>query len=182
MTRKLFAACLVLLAHAAVFAQQPTTTPPTPAQPVWEKFTSPEGRFSILMPGKPAPEKQTSQSPIGPYTTYLFTGRGNGQIFLVGWVDYDPKFTFDPQKELEANRDNFIKGVKGRLTGATTPIKLGTYNGIEFTAESEQANFRSRVYIVGKRPYQLIAVTMKGAAESPETARFFSSFALTPAR
>ena len=176
MRRKLFAACLVLVAAVSVCAQQPAA-----AAPAWEKFTSAEGKFSILMPGKPEPQKQTSQSPIGPYTTYLFIGRSSGQIYLVGWVDYAPSFTFDPQKEMEANRDNFAKGVEAQVK-ATTPIKLGTYSGIEFTGDSEKASFRSRVYIVGKRPYQLIALWSKGEAEPPDIARFLSSFTLTPAQ
>ena len=104
-----------------------------------------------------------------------------GEIFIVGWVDYDPKFNFDVQKELEANRDNFIKGVKAKLL-TTTKASYGTNPGIEFTAESEQAFFRSWVYVVGRRPYQLIAVSPKGATSSPNVARFHSSFTLLPAR
>lgn len=175
MTKKLFAACLVLLAGVSVCAQQPA-----PAAAVWEKFTSTEGRFSILLPGKPEPNKQTSQSPHGPYTTHLFVARGGGQVYIVGWVDYAPSFNFDTQKEMEANRDNFVKGAKAQVKG-TTPIKLGRNPGIEFTAEGEQALFRSRVYIIGRRPYQLIAVWAKGQAEPPDVTKFFSSFALTPA-
>jgi hypothetical protein len=175
MKRKLFAACLVLLACVSVCAQQPA------AAVAWEKFTSAEGKFSIMLPGKPEPNKQTADSPHGPYTTYLFMARSSGQVYIVGWVDYSPSFRFDTQKELEANRDNFAKGVKAQLKN-TTPIKLGVNPGIEFTAESEQAHFRSRVYIVGKRPYQLIALWGKGQAEPPDAAKFFSSFTLTPAQ
>lgn len=177
MTKKLFAACLVLFAGVSVCAQQPAA----PAAGAWEKFTSAEGRFSILLPGKPEPNKQTADSPAGPYTTHLFVAKGAGQVYIVGWVDYAPTFRFDTQRELEANRDNFAKGAKAQVKG-TTPIKLGTHPGIEFTAEGEQAIFRSRVYVVGTRPYQLIAVWAKGQAEPPDVAKFFSSFTLTPAR
>jgi hypothetical protein len=173
MKRKLFAACLILAAGVSVCAQQP------PAAVAWEKFTSAEGKFSIMLPGKPEPNKQTAESPYGPYTTYLFLAKDSGQVYIVGWVDYAPSFRFDTQKELEANRDNFAKGVKAEVKG-TTPIKLGTYPGIEFTAENEQALFRSRVYIVGKRPYQLIAMWGKRGAEPLDAAKFFSSFTITP--
>ena len=172
MRRKLFAVFVVLLACAPLFGRQ--------VDAPWEKYTSAEGRFSVLLPSKPEESKDTQKSPYGPYTVHLFTSKGNGEIFLVGWVDYDPNFKFDTQKELEANRDNFAKGVKGTVLG-TKPIKLGTNPGIEFTAESEQAFFRSRVYIVGRRPYQLIAVRLKGAEETPNVAKFFSSFATPPA-
>jgi len=170
MMRKLFPACLLLLACVAAAGQ---------AQAPWQKFTSEEGRFSVLMPGKPSPEKETKQSPHGPYTTYLFSARGDAQVFLVGWVDYAPTFRFDVQKEIEANRDNFVKAVKGNLVG-TTPIKLGTHPGVEFTAETEQVVYRSRVYVVGRRPYQLVAARVKGTDEPSDVNRFFSSFEITP--
>jgi len=97
----------------------------------------------------------------------------------VGWVDYDPDFNFSVQSELEANRDKFVSGVKGTLIG-TTKIVLNGYPGIEFTAETDQVFFKSRVYIVGRRPYQLIAGTYKGQDESNNVARFLDSFQVKP--
>ncbi len=173
MRRKLFVAFLLLISCASLCAQQ--------ADLSWVKFTSAEGRFSVMMPTKPEANTNTQPSQYGPYTVHLFTSKGVGEIFLVGWVDYDPGFKFDTQKELEANRDNFAKGVKATVLG-TKPIKLGTNPGIEFTAETEQAFFKSRVYIVGRRPYQLISVRAKSAQESANVAKFFSSFELVSPR
>lgn len=34
-------------------------------------------------------------------------------MFIVGWVDYEENYKYDEQKELELNRDNFIKAIKG---------------------------------------------------------------------
>lgn len=172
MRKTVTALTLLLLATAFVRGHQ--------AGDGWAKFTSTDGRFSVLLPGKPEENKDTQNSPYGPYTVYLFTAKGTGEIFLVGWVDYDPKFRFDNQKELEANRDNFAKGVNAKVL-ETTPVKLGVNPGIEFTAESAEAFFRSRVYIVGRRPYQLIAVRAKGGQDSPNVERFFSSFEVIPA-
>ena len=59
---------------------------------------------------------------------HLFTSKGKGEIFAVGWVDYDSKYNFDVQKELEANRDNFVKDVQGTL-GSTTKINLKDQSG-----------------------------------------------------
>lgn len=174
---RLFAACLVLLAACAMAFGQSNQGAGT-----WETFTSDAGHFSVLMPGRPQPNEAKQDSPHGPYTVHLFTARADRRVYLVGWVDYDPNFRFDTQKELEVNRDNFVKGVKGQLTGTTKPIKLGDHPGIEFTAESEQALFRSRVYIIGRRPYQLVALRLKGLDESPDDAKFFSSFAIKQAR
>lgn len=165
---------LVLLAALSASAQ-------TPAE--WVKF-SPEGAaFTALMPSEPKADKQTTQSPTGPYTTYLFTSISpDREIYMVGWVDYDPKFNFGVQAELEANRDNLVKGLKAKLL-STTPVKLGTHPGIEFKAElTGQFDIVSRVYVVGRRPYQLIAVTPSGRDASANRERFFSSFQLAAAK
>src|SRR5262245_41204194 len=85
----------------------------TVAPPVfWPPFASPEGRFSVLMPGTPTEKTETIDSEHGPYTTHLFTWREDPvRVYLIGWVDYDPEFNFNRLAEMEANRDNFVKGV-----------------------------------------------------------------------
>ena len=149
----------------------------------WVKFSPAGSPFTVMLPSEPKESKQTSESPNGPYTTYLFTSASpEREIYLIGWVDYDPKFNFGVQAELEANRDNFVKNVKAKLL-STTPIKLGTHPGIEFKAELEgKADIVSRVYIVGRRPYQLIAVTPAGSDSSANRERFFASFRLGAAK
>lgn len=173
MMKKLFAVTLIMLAATLALGSQGGA---------WAKFSPTEGHFSVLLPpGAPKEDKETKDSPYGPYTTHLFTAREGNEIFLVGWVDYDPGFKFDVQKELEANRDNFIKGVNGKLLN-TSKTSLGTHPGMEFTAESSQAFFRSRVYVVGRRPYQLIAITLKGTESTPNVNKFLTSFEVSPAK
>ena len=171
MTKKIPAVLsLVLLAALAASAQ-------TPAD--WVKFSPAGSPFTILVPSEPKEDKKTTESPNGPYTTYLYVSiTPEREIYFVGWVDYDPKFQFGVQAELEANRDNFVKNVKATLL-STTPIKLGAHPGIEFKAEIPgKADIVSRVYIVGRRPYQLITVTPAGRDASANRERFFSSFQL----
>lgn len=144
----------------------------------WSQF-SVEHRFSVFMPGQPTEQTQTTSSKHGPYTTHLFILRTNALIYLLGWVDYDPSFNFDTKKELEANRDNFIKGVKAKLVDSTLTVS-GSYPGLEFTARKSGQIFKSRVFVVGRRPYQLIVGFPEKDASSAELLkdadRFFSSF------
>ncbi|MET0646593.1 MAG: hypothetical protein ABW208_08220 [Pyrinomonadaceae bacterium] len=175
MTKKILAAlCLVLLTALTARAQTPAG---------WVKFSPPDSAFSVLMPSAPKKDEKTTESPSGPYTTTLYTASTpERELYLIGWVDYDPKFKFGVQAELEANRDNFIKGVKAKLL-STTPIKLGTYPGIEFKAElTGRADIVSRVFIIGRRPYQLIMLTPAGSDASANRERFFSSFKLPAAK
>ena len=151
----------------------------------WIKFSSDAGRFSVLMPGpgEPKDDSETKTDPkLGSYTTHLFMQKTDKGLFMAGWVDYAPTIKLDVQGELAANRDNFAKGVQARVT-SERPIALGDSPGIEFTAESEQATFKSRVYVVGQRPYMVIAATLKGLEDAANVERFLASFQLkTPGR
>jgi hypothetical protein len=141
----------------------------------WVRFNSDPGRFTILMPQTPEEKVQTVPSSFGPYTTHLFSVRSGRSIFVVGWVDYDPTFNFNVQSELNANRDNFIQGIKATLINSNNTTIDG-YQSLEFTAESVDTVYKSRVFIVGRRPYQLITGTVKGVDDSANTTRFFESF------
>jgi hypothetical protein len=162
----------------------PAATPTAPVAPNsddsgWETFTSETGRFSVLLPGTPAESKETEQSAHGPYTTYLYILRHPQNVFLIGWVDYSPSFNFNRQAELEMNRDNFVKGVNARLLNSRAVVIDG-YNSLEFTAETADQIFKSRVYMVGRRPYQMVIGSPKGAEDTVTVNRFFNSFKVTP--
>jgi hypothetical protein len=153
----------------------PTTTQPAVDPAGWAHFNSVGGRFSFLVPEIPEEKVETSQSDHGPYTTHLFIVRDEKNVYLIGWVDYDPSFNFNRQAELEANRDNFVKGVKATLT-STRALTLDGYPALEFTADVDNRTFKSRVYMVGRRPYQIVIGYPKGAEDLELTKRFFNSF------
>ena len=166
---------LILVAAAALLSLG-FQTPPAG----WLRFTSEEGGFSVLMPGPDAPRDRpaTKTDPrLGASTVHRFTKKAEKGFFVAVWVDYAPTANLDVRGEINANRDNFLKGVKARLT-SERPVALDGHPGLEFTAESNQAVFKSRVYVVGKRAYHLTAVTYKGFDDSANVDAFFSSFQL----
>jgi hypothetical protein len=173
---------------AAVVAQEHTprrpanppanTAPRTGSDPNdagWVKFTSELGRFSVLMPEIPTDKTETTPSEHGPYTTHLFLVKDKENIYLIGWVDYDPSFNFNRQSELAANRDNFVKGIKATLVNSR-PLTIDGYQAIEFVCETAERTFKSRVYMVGRRPYQIVIGYPKEQEDAPSTDRFFNSF------
>ena len=155
----------------------PTTTPVPTAKDNggWVSFISEDGHFSVLMPETPVDKTETVDSSHGPYTTHLFVVKDTTSVYLIGWVDYDPSFNFNRQAELEANRDNFVKGIQARLV-STRPTIIDGYNAIEFTAETEDRVFKSRVFMVGRRPYQIVIGSPKDTDDSVSVKRFFNSF------
>ena len=165
------AGLLIVLASVVAVSQEHTKE----SSDSWVKFNSEVGRFTVLMPQMPAEKTETVQSNVGPYTSLLFSVRASTSVFVVGWVDYAPTFNFGVQSELAANRDNFVKGIKGTLIDSNSSLIDG-YQSLEFTAETADTIYKSRVYIVGRRPYQLITGTAKGVDDSVSTTRFFESF------
>ena len=141
----------------------------------WVKFTSDEGRFSVMMPEIPEDKMETTESAHGPYTTHLFIVKDPTSVYLIGWVDYDPSFNFNRQAELEANRDNFVKGINAKLITSHATVVDG-YSALEFMAETEDRVFKSRVYMVGRRPYQIVIGSPKGQDDAAQVNRFFNSF------
>jgi hypothetical protein len=188
--KPIFRSLLIILAlFSPLYGQEHTPRPPSTPAPMpkatpasspdgWVTFNSVPGRFSVLMPEIPNDKTETVQSDHGPYTTHLFVVREKS-IFLIGWVDYDTNFNFNKSSELEANRDNFIKGVKATLINSRS-LTLDGYQAIEFTAETAETIFKSRVYMVGRRPYQLVAGTSKGVDDSRNVGLFFESFKVRP--
>ena len=165
-----------------ITSRPPTTTSDSsvPDSSGWVRFTSGLGRFSVLMPATPTNQVETTQSEHGPYTTHLFILKDiPPSVYLIGWVDYDPSFNFNRQAELEANRDNFVKGINATLL-TSSPTTIDGYQAIEFVAETTDRVFKSRVYLVGRRPYQIVIGTTKGKDDSVQTSRFFNSFKITP--
>ena len=161
---------------------RPTSTPRpsanVPDAGGWVRFNSPEGRFTVLMPETPTDKQNVEQSEHGPYTTHLFIVRDPQSVYLIGWVDYDPTFNFNRTLELEANRDNFVKGISATLL-TTRNTEIDGYPALEFTCETTDRTFKSRVYMVGRRPYQIVIGSPKGVDDSVSLNRFFNSFKIS---
>ena len=191
--RQFFAILFITLALSISLAAQehskrppastPQGTPPRTNTPPddsgWVKFTSDAGHFSVMMPAAPQEQTETTQSDHGPYTTHLFIVKDTENVYLIGWVDYDPSFNFNRQSELDANRDNFVKGIKATLT-STRSLQLDGYQALEFSAEAGDRVFKSRVYMVGRRPYQIVIGVPKDSEDPAVVNRFFNSFKVKP--
>ena len=160
-------------------AARPTPAPSQVDNGGWVRFNSVTGRFSVLMPDTPEDKAETTQSDHGPYTTHLFIVKDPKNVYLIGWVDYDPSFNFNREAELEANRDNFVKGISATLTSSRT-LTLDSYRVLEFTADTADRSFKSRVYMVGRRPYQIVIGYPKDDPDAVATNRFFNSFKVSP--
>jgi hypothetical protein len=158
-----FFACLMLAARAS--AQE---------TPAWTKFSSPEGRFAVMMPGQPLREEESKQTLAGKVVMRFFTVGSPQGIFVVAYADYPMG---NVKQELDANRDSFLRGMQATLV-SESDIKLQENPGREIRATREKLAIRSRIYIVGTRYYQVMAITPATLPAGLEADKFLTSFEL----
>ena len=145
----------------------------------WVKFAPAGGGFEMVMPGTPTASVETKEGPKGPVTTSLYILRNEAGTFFIGYADYDPKFKFDVRAEINANRDNFMAPFKEGKVLSEKEKSVASSPGIEFTAELNPTTvMTSRIFVVGRRPYQIAVITPKGADQA-DTLRFLDSFKVT---
>jgi hypothetical protein len=171
----------VALSPAAASAQTGAAAPA--AAQSWTRFTAPEGGLSALFPGTPTrTEGEIAVDQGGPGKTYFYTVDLPDSLFLAGWGHYAPSFKFDNQTELDANRDNFVKGIEAKLDSHRAITFRGA-PGLEFDFSKQGALFgRGRVYIIDGKPYQLVAMHRGTALDVARVNRFLDSFRMTPKR
>ena len=94
--------------------------PPPPAveydPKAWQEFTSAEGRFAVLLPGRPTEAVRSADSPIGKLDIHMCTLRTFAQ-YGVTYIEY-PKSVEDGGRVddfLAGVRDGGVKGVNGTL-------------------------------------------------------------------
>jgi hypothetical protein len=107
----------------------------------------------------------------------FFTAGSQQGIFVVAYADYAVS---DPKRELDANRDSFLKGMKATLV-SESDIKLQDNPGREIKATRDNLSIRSRIYLVGIRYYQIVAITPATLPSNLEADKFFASFELMAA-
>ena len=179
MIKKTHAAALllVLLACASASAQQPAQA--------WEKFNSPEGRFSVQLPTKPAYEAKEVDSSVGKLTLNAYSASNDRGYFLASFGDYpaEPKDAAQIDKVLDSVVSGVLKGLNAELTSEVKNISLTGNPGREFAAKKAEQGmnvvFTWRIYLVGRRLYQIAVVTQAGDEKSPEVAKFLASFGIT---
>ena len=154
------------------------------AQPVeWSKVDSTEGRFRALMPSKAEPTRSEVASKGGKITLFTFSSSNKTGAYMLSYADYPNAATSPAQEQtvLDGVRDGVLRGAEAALV-SETKMTLNGYPGREMRAkrmvEGTEMIFSWRLFLVGRRLYQLAVATTKADSESPEIRKFFLSFEL----
>jgi hypothetical protein len=143
----------------------------------WARTNSAAYGFSADFPSKPKEETSVQQG-VKMYS--LAAGDRNG-LCLVLRGEYP--YVIDPDVELVASRDSFVKGMSAKLT---TSKRITFQRGdkklqaMEFDAASATHDMRSILVIDGSYAYQVAAAVPKTGGEPKDLERCVRGLTLTP--
>lgn len=162
-----------------------------PPKSGWKTFQSPEGKFSILMPGEPQKTVLRTPTDYGPseVTWYIYKGRTGA--LSASFMDYpEAAANVDRATLMENGIVGAVRKLRGKLI-SERKVKAGDQPGREWIVEippgMHQAIpnggiYRVRGFQVGRRLYQVVAAVPQELADSRDINRFLASFKLTDAR
>jgi len=149
----------------------------------WKKFSPPLGRFSVLMPSEPTAEVKDVETKVGMLKLHQFSASTGSGYFLASYGDY-PSAPAD-SNEAESVLDGVLSGiVNGSNSELVSETKFSFYSNparelvTKKTSEGEVIVFHWRIYLVGRRLYQLAVGTSQKDSEMPDIAKFLISFDL----
>lgn len=143
------------------------------------------GGFAVTMPGNPA--EQTESAEIGGrrVMVHVVEAVADDVTYLVSYYDADARAVRDPRALLVGLRDLAVRSHDGRLT-ADRRIQVRRHPGRDFRAEYPKGDdpkggvLRGRVFLAGRRVYQVIALAPRAKADSPAITEFVQSFTTIP--
>jgi hypothetical protein len=174
--------------------KQDPSAPPAPPPPAveynpnaWKEYSSPRGRFTIMFPGTPTDEDNSSGSLEG--RRYMLKTTA---VYTVYYSDFPANFPNDLEKEgalrkqfLDASRDIVLARSKGKVLSETDISIDGHPGRMIKIALANGTIYRDKTYLVGKRIYQIIVVTPSeslapdgGRFDETRATKFLDSFKL----
>jgi hypothetical protein len=146
----------------------------------WIKYSSPEGRYSILLPTEPKLSTQETTASTGEKVPqYLASSPDGNGVVVIGYFDYTTEMTFSFDKA----RSGMVTAMNATLLDEDS-ISLGGSPGRAFKllakpADQQEFLVRARLYDVGRRVYVLQCIFPK-AEDSPtvveKCGKFVDSF------
>jgi hypothetical protein len=150
-------------------------------QPAWKEFSSSEGAFSILMPGTPTEQIRTVKKLSGPVNVHMFLVEEGDVAYAVAYSDHPDTFVQErtPDLILDDVRDGAVANAHGKLVRESI-VALNGHQGRELDIESAggKVTIKNRIFLVGRRIYQVMAVTPRENTSPQDVNKFFESFAL----
>lgn len=178
MRKTTIATFLILISAILVYGIQ--------AETEWVKFTSPEGRLSLLLPQ--APKLEVVTDPTDEKLTHnRFSEFEDGYAFVIEYFDNVP--ITDPEKYLDGAREGIVGAIHGSLI-RENKVSLDGYPGRELELSLTASNGtivsgRTRIYAAGSSFYSMSYVwrkDMDATLASKIGEKYFSSIKISPSK
>ncbi|WP_392482011.1 hypothetical protein [Nostoc sp. C110] len=139
---------------------------PKIVQPQWKVYTAPDGRFTILMPGRPNRNTEFQKTYMGEITLEIFAAQPPKQevAYIVVYNDFPYSYgkITDPQAVLNNARDMALKTTKSNLISQRNIRSYNNHPGKEIEYINSGGKItKSRMYVAEGRLYQVMAITTK---------------------
>jgi hypothetical protein len=153
----------------------------------FKEFSPEEGGFTILLPGVPKEQTRKEKGPGGKEesTLHLFTVdlKTSTSAYQVAYT-VDPNLAKADADALKGMLERVRRGAEDSLRGKLLSEKKITleekYPGVEIQVEIPEGRvYRSRVYVVEDRLYQMTVLGPKDVTQSKEADQFLDSFKLS---
>ncbi|MBE8990739.1 hypothetical protein [Nostoc sp. LEGE 12450] len=141
-------------------------TVPKIVQPQWKVYTAPDGRFTILMPGRPNRNTELQKTYMGEISLEIFVAQPPKQqvAYIVAYNDFPYSYgkITDPQAVLNNARDMALKTTKSNLISQRNIRSYNNHPGKEIEYINSGGKItKSRMYVAEGRLYQVMAITTK---------------------
>ncbi len=147
----------------------------------WKSYSSKDGGFSVLMPGKPQEQTQEVKTPDGKLILHTLVSVVALDRFV--YVSYSDV----PAKAIEGKQDAFldstVKGnvssLKGKLvTAKKIEVGKGKRPGRDVLIDlpDKKQMYRSRIVLSGNRLFQVVALGSEEFVKSKEIGAYLDSF------
>ncbi len=163
----------VAAACAAVSLLAPSAT--------WIRVTTEPG-FSVALPAEYERSSDTTMTTAGLVTQTNLTARHLDSTFRVGYTEFAGGVPAPAPLMLDATRDEWVRGVQGRLSRETV-VEVQGHSGREWIVRVPRSRVLwARVVVTTRRIYTLTVETTSAQMSTPEMQEagraFFDSFML----
>lgn len=147
--------------------QAPTTSQLAQVKSVWQRFSSQEGKFSVLFPGTPRLSQQKMTSDNGELQVNLFTvNRPQEEAkYTVAYIDYPAQYIQLlrsrnlVEQAIEQGKSTALQRVRGTIVSEEKKT-LGDNVGMEVDYTTPDGKVvKQRIFLVDNRFYQITAET-----------------------
>jgi hypothetical protein len=139
----------------------------------WQRVVSEEGRFSVLMPGRPKFTTKTDRGEGWSYRDFRYTLAGDGQFYAVDYSDHQGPL------DVDAEVNGFARGAEvAIISRRRTAIDGHPVEVVELGSAEQRFTFRA--FTVGTRLYQIVYGARRDRFSSSDAETFMRSFWLNP--